>query len=114
MAIEDFKCPLPKIESVEKWVQRKPTDENDCPPCLIAPLSSYYLGALNEAGEGKLAEELKEVFNSGDILTIARKLDSIKSEVGEALKNELKDLDCFAQVFKPQQDEADSRTKQKS
>jgi len=97
--IKDFKCPLSEVESIEKWVAKGETKE-DCPPCLIAPLSSYYLGALAEAGEDKLATELEQAFEQGDILTIAKKLDNIKSEVGEALRAELREMDCFAQVFK--------------
>ena len=102
--IRDFKCPLSEVQSIEEWMEKGETG-TDCPPCLIAPLSSYYLGTLREAGEDKLATELEETFNKGDLLTIAKKLDNIKGEVGEALRAELKDLDCFAQVFK-QNDEA--------
>lgn len=99
MAIEDFKCPLTKIKPVEEWIKEPETDES-CPPCLIAPLSSYYLGSLEEAGEKALAEELKVVFQAGDIYKIAKKLDNIKSDVGDKLKADLLELDCFAQVFK--------------
>jgi len=36
-------------------------------------------------------------------LTIGQKLDSIKNKVGsEQLKQQLKNLDCFAQSFKPE------------
>ena len=100
MAIENFKCPLnnEQILPITKFIEKD--DDESCGPCTIAPLSSYYMGALEEAGEGKLAQELKKAYDTGDILTIAEKLDSIKSEVGEALKEELKELDCFAQVFK--------------
>lgn len=100
MAIENFKCPLREedIVPITEFIEKD--DDESCGPCTVAPLSSYYLGALEEAGEGKLAQELKEAYDTGDILTIAKKLDSIKGEVGEALKKDLKELDCFAQVFK--------------
>ncbi len=95
--MDDFKCDI-EVRPVADWA----VDEKakGCPPCLIAPLSSYYLGALHEAGETKLAAELKQLFEEGDVLTITKKLDSIKIDVGEALRKQLRDLDCFAQTFK--------------
>lgn len=96
--MDDFVCGI-KVRPVAEWVNN-PTD-GECPPCLIAPLSAYYLGALQEAGETKLAGELQQVFDEGDILIISKKLDTIKGDVGEALSKQLRDLDCFAQTFKP-------------
>jgi len=98
--MEEFKCNI-KVKPVAEWVDGEPSDETDCPPCLIAPLSSYYLAALEDAGETKLATELKELFEKGEVLTIAEKLDSIKTDVGDALSKQLRNLDCFAQSFKP-------------
>jgi len=98
--MDDFVCNI-KVRPVADWVNDKPTSEKDCPPCLIAPLSGYYLGALEKAGETELAAELKKTFAEGDTLTISKKLDSIKTNVGEALKKQLRNLDCFAQTFKP-------------
>ncbi len=97
--MEDFDCKI-KVKPVADWVDGKPVDEKDCPPCLIAPLSSYYLAALEDAGEAKLANELKNLFEKGEVLTIAKKLDSIKTDVGDALSKQLRNLDCFAQSFK--------------
>ena len=97
--ITDFVCELKEIRPIAEWVEDK---DGGCPPCLLAPLSSYYLGVLEEGGEDKLAAELKEMFEEGDILTIAQKLDNIKTNVGEALRNQLRNLDCFAQTFKPE------------
>ncbi len=99
MAIEDFKCPLTKIKPVEEWIKEPETDES-CPPCLIAPLSSYYLSSLEEAGEKEQADRLRIAFEGGDIYKIAETLDNIKSDVGDKLKADLLELDCFAQVFK--------------
>lgn len=97
--IDSFKCKL-EIQPIATWME----DDNaeGCPPCILSPLASYYLGALEEAGEDKIAEDLKTTFERGDILTIAKKLDSIKTDVGEALRNQLRNLDCFAQTFKPE------------
>ena len=98
--MDDFTCDR-EVRPVAEWVKDETDSEEDCPPCLIMPLSSYYLGALEEAGETKLAGELQEVYESGDVLTISEKLDTIKADVGEALRNQLRNLDCFAQTFKP-------------
>ena len=98
--MDDFECKI-EVRPVSEWVGDKKPREEGCPPCLIAPLSSYYLGALEEAGETKLASELKQLFEEGNVLTIAKKLDNIKTDVGEALRIKLRNLDCFAQTFKP-------------
>ena len=98
--MEQFKCKI-KVAPVAKWLDDKVANEEGCTPCLIAPLSSYYLAALEDAGETKLAGELKDLFEKGEVLTIAEKLDSIKTDVGDALSKQLRNLDCFAQTFKP-------------
>lgn len=97
--MEDFKCPLTKIKPVQEWIKEPETDES-CPPCLIAPLSEYYLGSLEEAGEKEYADKLRVMFEAGDIYKIAETLDNIKNNVGDKLRAELLELDCFAQVFK--------------
>lgn len=96
---DDFVCPLDKIASVEEWANGPETEEN-CPPCLMAPLASMYLGELIDAGEHELGKNLEKVFENGDLLTIAKELDRIKGKVGEPLRNKLEELDCFAQVQK--------------
>lgn len=91
------KCEIPLIPLAE-WVKNPPVTA--CPPCVITPLASHYLGALEEAGETSLAENLKKVYEAGDVLTIARELDSIKSQVGESLKVVLEDFDCIGESWK--------------
>ena len=97
--MEGFTCKL-KTKTVTDWI-RENKDDPSCPPCLIPPLASYYLGALEKAGEKELAAQLKKVFEDGSLLTTCQELDRIKSEGGEALGKELIDLDCFAQSYKP-------------
>ena len=101
--LDDFQCKI-KVRPVEEWFNDEQAAKEGCPPCLIAPLSGYYLGTLEAAGETAVAAALKQSFADGDILTIVRKLDSIKTDVGEALSKQLRNLDCFAQSFK--QDDA--------
>ncbi len=93
--MDDFECKI-AIKPISEWVNEK----EGCPPCLLSPLASYYLGVLNEAGETNLVEELRKTFEDGNVLTISKKLDSIKSDVGEAVRKQLRNLDCFAQTFK--------------
>ena len=97
--LDDFQCRI-KVRPVKDWFNDPVVTEGNCPPCLIAPLSSYYLGALEAAGEKAMANELKQSFVDGDILTIVQKLDTIKASVGKELSNKLRNLDCFAQSFK--------------
>ena len=100
--IEGFKCNLKTIQPIARWLEKD--DDGKCPPCMMAPLASYYLGVLKKAGETKKAQELEDVFAKGDILTLGKKLDTIKSEVGEAIKKDLLELDCFAQSYSDDDD----------
>jgi len=96
--IKGFQCEIDP-RPISEWVNKE-VEGDECPPCLIAPLASYYLGALKDAGETKIANHLKEVFEKGDLLTICKELDNIKTNVGESLRKELLELDCFAQSEK--------------
>ncbi len=101
--MKDFQCNLKTVKPIAEWVEEN--DKESCHPCLINPLTSFYMGILEKSGETELAARLKKTYEeSGDILTISKELDKIKSEVGEVLRQELRDLDCYAQSFKPQDD----------
>jgi len=97
--IDDFVCELSKVLSIKDWFERGETKDS-CPPCMITPLASYYVGVLEEVGETELAEHLKQTYEQGDALTIAEELDRIKLDAGTELKSELEKLDCMAQSFK--------------
>ena len=96
--LDDFECKLDKVESVEDWISNG--TEEDCRSCLLPALTDFYVGALEGAGETEKAVELKQVYETGDILTIVQKMDNIRGSVGEATRNSLRNLDCFAQSFK--------------
>lgn len=96
MAIEGFTCRI-KVIPVEEWVQQE--NEERCNPCLIKPLAERYLGTLEDAKADKQINHLQDAWESGDVLTIARAMDKIKSEVGETLKQELIAADCFTQSY---------------
>lgn len=95
--IEGFSCQR-NVKPIEAWVQEDNPDV--CPPCIMQPLTSYYLGALEKAGAHEHARKLESAWNSGDLLTIAKTLDTIKDEVAAPLKKDLIELDCFAQSYK--------------
>ncbi|MFH0712374.1 MAG: hypothetical protein V2A55_00730 [Candidatus Jorgensenbacteria bacterium] len=97
---EGFTCNL-KAKPMEEWVQEK--DEKECRPCMIAPLASHYAGSLEDAKAEPQLTTLKQAWETEDVLTIAKAMDTIKGEVGEDLKNELLTLDCFAQSFKSEE-----------
>ena len=93
--IEGFNCAI-KVKPIVDWVQEE--DEKVCHPCLIRPLANYYLGVLQESEEaGEQVKNLEKAWESADLLTIAKELDKIKGEVGDQLKKDLIELDCFAQ-----------------
>ena len=94
--IDDFVCTLDDVKSLEDWLAHP--EKGKCPSCLLAPLASYYVGALEDAGESRLADQLKGIFEGGDPLTIGKFMDKIKVNVGDKLKQELVNLDCMAQV----------------
>lgn len=100
--MEDFECPLPKVEPLEEWFGQE--DEKVCRPCRLKPLASFYMGELQQAGETALAEKLQASFQDGDILTIAKTMDTIKAKVGEDTRLILEKLDCFSQSFKDTQE----------
>lgn len=98
MSLEPLSCDLKVVDSIEKWVKDE-SENGPCRHCLLAPLASQYAGALIEVGDEKRQKELETDWDSGDILTVAKRLDTIKSEVGEDLKRYLRSLDCMAQSF---------------
>lgn len=95
--MSDNECEI-GLKPLAEWIESK----EGCPPCLVAPLAAYYLGVLEADGENELAEDLKKTYGEGDTLTICHKLDNIKNNVGEATLKQLRNLDCYAQTFKPE------------
>ncbi len=97
--LEDFTCKLSRVESSEKWFGQETAE---CRACQLAPLASLYLGELELAHEDKLADDLKRVFEDGDVLTITKTMDTIKNSVGQDVKHKLEKLDCFSQSLETQ------------
>ena len=94
--IEGFTCAI-RVQPMEKWVQK--TDGRQCPVCLLKPLVQLYINGLYEAKAEKQLTDLERVWSEAEVLTIAKTMDKIKSEVGDTLKKELVTYDCFAQSY---------------
>lgn len=98
--IKGFSCNR-EVKPMSEWVEEQ--DEKSCHPCLVKPLVSYYLGALQDSKADPKAKEmarnLEKAWESGNVLTITKELDNIKKVVGDTLREELVTLDCFAQSY---------------
>lgn len=98
MPEEVFTCKI-TVRPVADWLQGGEVDGN-CPPCLMKPLTGMYLNTLKEAKATNQVKTLKKAWKSGDALTIAKTLDTIKTEVGDNLRKNLVEFDCMAQSHK--------------
>ncbi len=96
--LADQPCRLTKIESLKEWFSKEFSPESGaCRPCRLQPLASLYLAVLEKAGATEDAKSLSEAYDTKDILTIARTMDSIKERAREPVRKDLETLDCFAQ-----------------
>ncbi len=91
------------LQPLEQWFAEEHPEEEICRTCLIRPLAEYYLGALEKAGQTKEARQLQEDYDTGDILTAARRMDIIKASVGPEVKSALEYLDCMVQTLNEKQ-----------
>ena len=109
--MDDFKCPLEKVESLETWFSKEFGPGGECRPCRVAPLASLYLGVLEQHGEAEQAKSLTVAFDTGDIMTIAKTMDTIKVGAKDTVRKELEDLDCLAQTYQGEMGEEGSGEK---
>jgi len=93
----DFECNLAKVESLEEWFQEEYSEDGKCRPCQLQPLASLYLKVLEEGGEVEQAKTLSDVYEEGDLLTIAKTMDTIKNSARSDIKQNLETLDCMVQ-----------------
>jgi hypothetical protein len=94
---DSFVCPI-NPKPLSEWF--KEDDEKICKPCKAQPLASLYLSVLNDAKEVQLAKNLSKAFESQDILTLTKEMDSIKDNVRGEVKKTLLKLDCMVQTLK--------------
>ena len=84
------------------WVQQ-PSGDGLCRPCLLAPITQWYMDVLKTQGMTDLASALEGAIDGGEI-ALATKLDEVKSQVPAEVRARLKEFDCHAQLYKGGQD----------
>jgi len=102
--MSEQKCPV-ELKPMKVWVQEE--DPNGiCRECLLAPVLQWYREELNEKGHTKFAEELAQIAHEAEVLplTLCEKLDNIKGEVEESLRERLEEFDCATQAYNPEDD----------
>lgn len=110
---EEFVCTLSKVESLEEYFGVEYGPRGECRPCRLKPMAELYLGVLEDEGEGAQADALVKAYSTGDILTIARAMDTIKANVGEGVRKQLDDLNCIGQTVEVE-NEADGNPESKT
>ncbi len=103
MPDEEFKCTLKEIKPIKDWLAAGKTKNElgeNCPPCLLAPLGSFYLGILEENNLVAEAKGLQDIWKDQDGEKAAELLDDIKTRVPENVKAKLLEIDCAAQSYR--------------
>jgi len=96
------KCPV-DLKPMAEWIEGEdPT--GFCRECILGPIVQWYTGELEAHGNPQLAHALNQVATGDDstYLEICEKLDDIKKEADESLKERLLEFDCAAQTFNPE------------
>lgn len=93
-------CPI-KIIPMAEWI-KKPSSKGNCKPCFLAPVAQWYVDELAGQGHKDKAEELTKFIENHDsedkVEKICEKLDQVKKEAEEKLRNRLLDFDCEVQI----------------
>ena len=97
----ELTCPV-KLQPMAPWVEGG--TENECRPCILGPVVQWYRDELKEKGLSEEAAALVEVADNPESspLQVCEKLDRIKDEVGEPIRERLKEFDCAAQTYEPE------------
>lgn len=80
------------------WVQQ-PDGNGVCRPCLLAPVTQWYMDTLRAAGMGGLVADLEGAVDGGEV-ALAAKLDEVKEKVPDEVRARLREFDCHAQLYK--------------
>lgn len=101
---EEGKCPV-ELKPMATWVQEE-DPRGLCRECLLAPVLRWYRDELNEKGHQKFVSELNDIARAAEVLPLqlCEKLDKIKTEVEEPLRERLEEFDCAAQAYNPDDD----------
>lgn len=89
--------PCASVIDMGTWVQQ-PSADGICRPCLLPPVTQWYMDALKGGGMDNLAMELEGSIDGGEV-ALATKLDDIKSKVPPEMKARLREFDCHAQLY---------------
>jgi G3E family GTPase len=95
--------PCVSVIDMATWVQQ-PNGDGPCRPCLLAPLTQWYMDVLRTGGRDDLAAALEGAVDGGEVV-LATKLDEVKGEVSPELRARLKEFDCHAQLYKEGEDD---------
>jgi hypothetical protein len=113
-----FDCKA-NLKPMKDWIQEEDPKKDHptyCRPCMLAPVVQWYRDTLKEQGKPEMAIDLEKTVNQSDgtadeiALTICEKLDTIKESVEDTLRERLKDFDCAAQAFNPDDATEDQAT----
>jgi hypothetical protein len=97
---ETAKCPI-QLKPMAEWVGEE--DKNGlCRECLLGPVVQWYRDTLQENKKESMAAELSDLTEAATPLQLCEKLDTIKGEVEESLRERLLDFDCAAQTYEPE------------
>jgi len=94
--------PCASVINMATWVQQ-PSGDGLCRPCLLAPLTQWYMDVLNTTELCHLAAELEGAVEGGEV-ALATKLDEVKGKVPPDVQARLKEFDCHAQLYKGGED----------
>lgn len=91
------------VEDMEQWVQAE-DPAGLCRPCLLGPVTSWYIESLQENGHEELARQLGETATNENLtpVELARQLDGAKKAVAPEVRERLLDFDCSAQSYQPE------------
>ena len=100
----EIKCPV-ELKPMKVWVQEE-GPSGICRECLLGPVLQWYRDELSDKGYTKFVDELNQIAHEAEVLplTLCEKLDNIKGEVEESLRERLEEFDCAAQAYKPDDD----------
>ena len=99
---EKGKCPV-DVKLMAVWVQEE-DPRGICRECLLAPVLQWYRDELSSKGYS--TKELDKIARAAEVLPLqlCEELDKIKGEVEESLRERLKEFDCAAQTYEPEDD----------
>ena len=110
-AFEIEECHCDKLVPMAEWLAEEDKEGEQCHECILRPIGECYMGALEEEKAEDQIKVLETAWESENLLTIGKAMDTIKEQVGDDLKKKLMTFDCYAQKYKPVAAEKDQQQK---